>query len=80
MPSYGAQVTAHEAYDLINYIRHSRRRARDEPPTTPLPAAERDAILRDIAGASCRSSPTRAKRLIWIACMAIGAAVVRAAC
>ena len=25
MPSYGAQVTAEEAYDLINYIRHMQR-------------------------------------------------------
>ena len=25
MPSYGALVTAHEAYDLINYIRHEQK-------------------------------------------------------
>jgi mono/diheme cytochrome c family protein len=25
MPNYGALVTAHEAYDLINYIRHEQK-------------------------------------------------------
>lgn len=25
MPNYGAMVTAHEAYDLINYIRHEQK-------------------------------------------------------
>jgi len=25
MPSYGAQVTAQEAYDLINYLRHMQQ-------------------------------------------------------
>jgi mono/diheme cytochrome c family protein len=25
MPSYGAQVTAQEAWDLVNYLRHQQR-------------------------------------------------------
>ena len=41
---------------------------------TPIPAAERDAVLKDIAGAAARSNPTRGAAGIWIALMAIGIA------
>ena len=40
---------------------------------TPVPAAEREAILRDIAS-KIPAKPSLGKRRVWIACMVIGTA------
>ena len=40
---------------------------------TPVPAAEREALLRDVAS-KIPARPSARKRMIWIACMIIGAA------